>query len=443
MRGQDSARIDEVLDRAAQAQSQWKRELLSVRASVLKSLADLYNDHTDRLALEMANDMGKPISQGRQEIATCVAILNYYADNADSLLADTIIEHTLRKQVRVANKPIGVVLGIMPWNFPHYQVIRFVAPNLLLGNTVVLKHASICSRSAQSIERLVRDASSGADLLVNSNFSHDEALSAIADNHIAAVSFTGGNTVGAIVASAAGAAVKKSVLELGGNDPFIIWDESRFDELVQKVARQRLANAGQTCVSPKRVIVPQRLLQRFIDHSSPYFLSIRPGDPTDERTELGPLSSIDAANAVRGVLVKARSEGATVLGDANALKATGAEMSPFIVVNPPRDSVVWQQEIFGPVLVVASAKTTAEAIELANDSVFGLGATVYANSQDDLSRFEAELECGMLACNGPKGGDPSYPFGGVKQSGYGRELGAYGIREFANQQLYVRHQRGA
>lgn len=433
--------IDHVLDRAVLAHARWKHEPLFSRVAVLKALASAYLEQSERLALEMAVEMGKPVSQGRQEIITCVSILNYYADNAEQLLADEILEQDESKEVRVVNKPIGAVFGIMPWNYPHYQVIRFAAPNLLLGNTVVLKHAELCRTTAHSIEQLVRSASPYDNLLVNSEFTHDQALHAISDARVAAVSFTGGNRVGAIIGEAAGRAVKKSVLELGGNDPFVIWDESRLEELAQTVARLRLVNAGQTCVSPKRVIVASHLLETFIESCSPHFLSLRPGDPCEEDTDLGPLSSAGAANSVRELLNQALSSGVRVLGAVETLHEETAALSPFIVVNPPRDSALWQQEIFGPVLVVASAQDIAEAIELANDSVFGLGATVYTENEEHLANFEENLEYGMLACNGPKGGSPEYPFGGVKQSGFGRELGVYGLREFANQQLQVRHRR--
>lgn len=429
--------VGETLQRAEHAWKHWQEVPVRVRAAVLERAAELYETRAQALAVAMAEDMGKPITQGLGEVSSCVSILRYYARNADVLLQAEDLSQQTGRDAKVELLPLGVIFGIMPWNYPHYQLIRLIAPNLLLGNTVLFKHARICGKSASAIVELFRDAGAVIDAVQDSGFTHEEAREAIASRVVAGVSFTGGEAAGEKVAEAAGAALKKCVLELGGNDPFIVFDEHRLEELAELAATSRLANAGQTCVSPKRLIVRADLMDRFLQVFGREFLQVSPGDPLDASCRLGPLATAESANELRSLLREARAEGADIQGDLVELDRTGREMTPLMVVNPSTELDIWRQELFGPIAIIAAARDTEHAIALANDSQYGLGATVFADNVTDQTAFEAGLECGMLAINQLKGGDPAMPFGGIKRSGFGRELGSYGMREFANQRLVV------
>ncbi|MBL3698858.1 aldehyde dehydrogenase family protein [Leucobacter luti] len=441
------AAVRSTLDAAHAAYRAWRGEDPAARAAVLARAAELYDARAEHLAEVMAREMGKPVRQGRAETRSCSAILRFYAEHSEELLRpEPVPLHgggaapgTEPPRAAVELAPTGVVFGVMPWNYPHYQLIRVIAPNLLLGNAVVFKHAAICPETARLVAELFADAGAPEALVSDSAFTHDQAYAAIADPIVTGVSFTGGERAGAAIARAAGAALTKVVLELGGNDPFVVFDADRVDELAALAAQLRLSNAGQTCVSPKRIIVREELLPRFLDVFSERFLAVAPGDPLSEDTELGPLASAAAADELRGVLRDARDSGATVLGDAADLDRSGRALAPHIVVNPDRRHAAWTEELFGPVAVIAGARDAAHAVALANDSAYGLGATVFARDPQELVLFRSEIECGMYAENGLKGGDPRLPFGGVKRSGIGRELGALGLREFANQRLVVTH----
>ncbi|SJN11609.1 Aldehyde dehydrogenase [Leucobacter sp. 7(1)] len=428
-----------VIRTAAEAAAVWRRTPVHDRTAVLLRAAQIYGTRSEDLARTMAQEMGKPISQGREEIRSCIRILEYTANEADALLRGDTIASEPGSSARVALLPTGVVLGIMPWNYPHYQLIRLIAPNLLLGNGVLFKHARLCGSSALAVAEIFAAAGAPAGLVADSQFTHAQTGSAISHPAITGVSFTGGDTAGAAIARAAGGAVKKVVLELGGNDPVIVFDESRVDELARTLATARLSNAGQTCVSPKRIIVRADIMPQFVTRFSAQFLAATPGDPLLEETVLGPLATAGAGQSLREILRSAVANGIDVRGDSAELERTGRNFSPQLIVNPPRNHAVWTEELFGPVAILHSAVDVSEAISLANDSVYGLGATVYTSNVVEGERFLAELECGMISLNGPKGGSPAFPFGGVKRSGFGRELGSLGIREFANQQLIVEH----
>lgn len=433
--------VDAVVTLTAGAAADWRRTPVAERVAVLRRAAGLYAERATELARTMAEEMGKPITQGRGEIDSCVRILEYTAREAVPLLAETTLDTEPGQTARVRMRPTGVVLGIMPWNYPHYQLIRLIAPNLLLGNGVLIKHARICTGSARAVADIFAAAGAPPGLVADSGFDHAQTAAAIDHPAITGVSFTGGDAAGAGIARRAGAAATKVVLELGGNDPFIVFDAARVDELAIAAADARLANGGQTCVSPKRIIVRADLMPRFAEQFSARFLAAVPGDPLEEHTVLGPLATPAGAAALREILQSAVTRGIEVRGDRSELTRSGPAFSPQIVFDPPRDHPVWTEELFGPVAVLCAAADVSEAIALANDSAYGLGATVYAERVDEADRFAAELECGMLALNGPKGGNPAFPFGGVKRSGFGRELGSLGIREFANQQLLVTHDR--
>ncbi|GAA2190114.1 NAD-dependent succinate-semialdehyde dehydrogenase [Leucobacter alluvii] len=431
------ASVEHVLGAAHAAFADWHRQSVAARAQVLARAATLYEERADALAEQMALDMGKPIAQGLAEVRSCIAILSYYADNAADLLAPDLIAHEDGNQAEVRLQAIGVVLGVMPWNYPHYQLIRCIAPNLLLGNAVAFKHASICGGSAALVEALFIDAGAPRGLVRDTGFTHAEVFAAIAHPLVSGVSFTGGERAGAAIAEAAGAALTKVVLELGGSDPFIVFDASRARELARLAATMRLSNAGQTCVSPKRIIVRRDLLDQFVDDFTAEFFSALPGDPLDGETRLGPLSNETAADELRGAVRAAQQQGAEVRGSFERDDEDPRRFAPVVLLEPLRELPVWHEELFGPVAMIVGADTIDEAIELANDSPYGLGATVFADTSEAAERCATEIVAGMVSINRLKGGSPALPFGGVKRSGFGRELGAQGLREFSNQKVVV------
>ena len=432
-----NASVENVLEPAHAAFTAWHRQSISTRAKVLTRAAELYEQRADAIAEQMALDMGKPIAQGLAEVRSCIAILSYYADNAPDLLAPDLIPHEDGNQAEVRLQAIGVVLGVMPWNYPHYQLIRCIAPNLLLGNAVVFKHASICGGSAALVETLFIDAGAPRGLVCNTGFTHDEVFAAIAHPLVSGVSFTGGEGAGAAIAKAAGAALTKVVLELGGSDPFIVFDASRTGELARLAATMRLSNAGQTCVSPKRIIVRRDLLEQFVEEFTSEFLSVHPANPLHAATRLGPLSNETAAEELRRAVRAAQQQGAEVRGSFERDDEDPRRFAPVVLLEPLRELPVWHEELFGPVAMIVGADTIDEAIELANDSPYGLGATVFVDTEEDAEKCATEIVAGMVSINRLKGGSPALPFGGVKRSGFGRELGAQGLREFSNQKVVV------
>lgn len=415
----------------------WSTLSAAERASRLGAVAALYEERREELSRAMTADTGKLISEGRAEVDSCVQIYRYYSEHWAELLRAEIVDESVGRIAKVELRPTGVVMGVLPWNYPQYQLARLAAPNLLLGNSLLLKHARICSRSMRLAAALHAEALGDAGVLIDSGFGHAEVREAIADDRVRGVSFTGGERAGAEIARTAGANLTKSVLELGGSDPFIVFHEEKVEELARTVARLRLSNAGQTCVSPKRVIVRADLKGKFLEAFARVFLAARPGDPYSDTTLLGPLATVAAAQELRDHVRLALSEGAVVIGEFDEKAAPSREFLPLIIDEPSTEHAVWRTELFGPIAIIKSAETLDDAIELANDSPYGLGATVFTDRADDLERFQEEIEAGMLSVNTVKGGNPAYPFGGVKLSGYGRELGALGIREFANQRLVV------
>ena len=431
--------VDQVCERAGAAFATWRKSSVDERIQLLNAIADRYEEQAQAVAETIARDMGKPVTQGRGEATTCAAIFRYYATNAETLLEPQQVPEGPSSGVRgrVELHPTGVILAVMPWNFPHYQLARVIAPNLLLGNTVVFKHASICRASAEMVEQMVLDSGAPEGVVIHAPLSHAQVEEAVAHPAIAGVSFTGGDAAGAVIAQIAAKHLKKSVLELGGSDPFIAFDITDVEETAQVAARMRLANAGQTCTSPKRVIVDNSIFDRFVAAYREAFLTAAPADPLQDDTVMGPLSSEGAADELRGVLRDAMSDGVQLEGDIEQLTGEGREFSPMLIVEPDRTHEIWRTELFGPVTMIVGADSVDEAITIANDSPYGLGATVYTDSPEAGQRFVTEVETGMVSLNTPRGGNPAFPFGGVKRSGLGRELGKYGLEEFANLKLIV------
>jgi succinate-semialdehyde dehydrogenase/glutarate-semialdehyde dehydrogenase len=419
------------IDRVHRAYPGWRDRTVAERAAIVSRAADLFAERSDELAAIMTLEMGKRINEGRGEIGIVVDIFRYYADNGPALLADEPLQLKTGQAV-ITKGPIGPLLGIMPWNFPCYQVARFVAPNLVLGNTILLKHASICPRSAAAIESVLRDAGVPDDVYVNTFAASKQIPAILADQRIQGVSLTGSEQAGISVAAEAGKNLKKTVLELGGSDPLIVLDTADLDETVNAVATARMRNCGQSCNSPKRMIVLADLYDDFVDRLtkrvSEYYL---PGDPADPATKLPPLASIAAADEVAAQIDKAVEQGATLRTGGRRI-GPGAYLEATVLtdVTPAMDA--YYEEIFGPVVLVFRAETEAEAIAIANDSPFGLGASVWGTDADRGRRVADRIEAGMVYLNSAGGSQADLPFGGIKRSGMGRELGPAGIEEFMN-----------
>ncbi|GAA3581125.1 NAD-dependent succinate-semialdehyde dehydrogenase [Kribbella ginsengisoli] len=409
----------------------WRQRSVVERAAVVKRAAELFAERADELAAIMTLEMGKRINEGRGEVGIVVDIFNYYADHAVELLADEPVAIKGGRAV-ITKNPIGPLLGIMPWNFPCYQVARFVAPNLVLGNTILLKHASICPRSAAAIETVLRDAGVPDDVYVNTFASSRQIPAILADPRIQGVSLTGSEQAGISVAADAGKHLKKTVLELGGSDPLIVLDSADLDETVKATATARMRNCGQSCNAPKRMIVLADLYDEFVDkltkRVADFYL---PGDPSDPETKLPPLASIAAADEVAEQIERAVRQGATLRTGGQRIEP-GAYLEATVLTDVTPEMDAYYEEIFGPVVLVFKAETEEEAIVIANDSPFGLGASVWGTDADRNRRVADQIEAGMVYLNSAGGSQADLPFGGIKRSGMGRELGPAGIEEFMN-----------
>jgi len=420
------------IDRVHRGFPAWRDRSVAERAKIAARAAELFAERSDELAEIMTLEMGKRINEGRGEVGIVVDIFSYYADNAAELLADEQLTLKTGPAV-IVKQPIGALLGVMPWNFPCYQVARFVAPNLVLGNTILLKHASICPRSAAAIERILRDAGVPEDAYVNIFASSRQIPAILADPRIVGVSLTGSENAGISVATEAGKNLKKTVLELGGADPLVVLDSADLDETVRATATARMRNCGQSCNAPKRMIVLDDIYDDFVDrlakHVTDYF---QPGDPADPATKLPPLASVAAADEVAGQVAAAIEQGATLRAGGHRLDGPGAYLEATVLTDVTREMDAYYEEIFGPVVVVFRAADEDAAVEIANDSPFGLGASVWGTDQERLRRVAERIEAGMVYLNKAGGSVADLPFGGIKRSGIGRELGAAGIEEFMN-----------
>ncbi|MCI2419509.1 NAD-dependent succinate-semialdehyde dehydrogenase [Saccharopolyspora sp. K220] len=419
------------IDRVHRGYSSWRRRPVAERAEIVLRAAELFSERAEDLAAIMTLEMGKRINEGLGEVGVVVDIFEYYANNGPALLADEPLALKSGKAA-IAKEPIGALLGVMPWNFPCYQVARFVAPNLVLGNTILLKHASICPRSAAAIEEILHDAGVPEDAYVNVFASSKQIPWVLADPRIKGVSLTGSEQAGISVAAEAGKNLKRCVLELGGSDPLIVLDTDDMDETVKATATARMRNCGQSCNAPKRMIVMADIYEEFVDRLTKrvaeYYV---PGDPADPATTLPPLASIAAADEVAAQVETAVRQGATLRTGGNRI-GPGAYLEATVLTDVTPEMNAYYEEIFGPVVMVFRAETEDEAIAIANDSPFGLGASVFGTDPDRGRRVADRIEAGMVYLNKSGGSVADLPFGGIKRSGMGRELGPLGIEEFMN-----------
>lgn len=423
-------------ERSHEAFQTWRETELSERTATLARIADAFRERAEELAEIIREEMGKSIPEGIGEAEFCGAIFDYYADNAEALLADEPLRAAEPANAVIRRKPLGSLLGIMPWNFPYYQVARFVAPNLALGNTILLKHASSCPRSAEVMEEIFHAAGVPEDVYINIRATSDQVADIIiADPRNQGVSLTGSERAGMSVAATAGKHLKKVVLELGGSDPYLLLSSDDLDETVDTFIKTRLRNVGQSCNSPKRMIIVEHLYDEFVEKAKAKLQERIPEDPTAEGSTLRPLSSKAAAETFVSQIDTAREQGATVLAGGAAYDGPGAWVQPALLVDVEPSMDAYSDEIFGPALMVFKAKDEAEAIRLANDTPFGLGAAVFSTDTEQAKRVADQIDSGMVFVNTPEASREFLPFGGVKRSGIGRELGPLAMDEFVNKQL--------
>jgi len=427
----DSDRLNKSLDRAAAAFEQHRRTSFAARAECMRKAAGILEAECRELGRLMTLEMGKPIKAAIAEAEKCATACNYYAENAQRFLADQPVRMEGGKSW-VAFQPLGVVLAIMPWNFPFWQVFRFAAPALMAGNVGILKHASNVPQCALAIEDIFRRAGFTPDAFQTLLAGSEVVAGIIADRRVAAVTLTGSEGAGRSVAGTAGKNLKKSVVELGGSDPFIVMPSADIDGAASTAVTARMINNGQSCIAAKRFIIHEKIYDEFLTRFVRGVESVRIGDPMDEKTELGPL----ATSAIRDELdqqVKASvAAGAKLRTGGRKLEGKGFYYAPTVLVDIPPNAPAASDELFGPVASVFMAKDIDDAIRIANGTSFGLGASAWTRNEGERDKFVAEIESGMVFINGMVASDARLPFGGVRNSGFGRELGEFGIREFVN-----------
>jgi succinate-semialdehyde dehydrogenase/glutarate-semialdehyde dehydrogenase len=428
--------VDQAVDAANDAFASWRATPVEQRAALVGNAAQLMRERSEELAHLITLEMGKLIGHSRAEIDLAARILEYYAEHGPELLADEPLAGDGGTAV-VVNAPLGVVLGVQPWNFPFYQAVRFAGPNLVLGNTILLKHASNTPQCAIAMEQLFADAGLPPAVYTNLLVPGSEIARIIDNPLIRGVSLTGSNRAGASVGENAGRKLKKSVLELGGSDPFVVLDADHLERTVEAVVTGRMHNMGQTCVSPKRIIVLPEAYDELVARVAARLGSYRPGDPAHEATTLAPLSSEEAAERLMEQVRDALEKGATAVVGGRRVDHPGAFVEPTVLIGVTPAMRAYHEELFGPVFVIYQVADDAEAVTTANDSRFGLGAAVFAGVVERARAVADQLEAGMVWINHPTSSEPHLPFGGIKDSGYGRELSHLGIKEFSNQKLVV------
>lgn len=428
--------LEQALSAGHQVYQQWRTEDPRSRGVVLQKVADLMKQKRTDLAQAMTYDMGKLLTESLGEVDLCIWIAEYYAEHGSYLLQPEPLD-TKKGHGYYLKQATGVLVAVEPWNFPLYQVMRVFAPNFMVGNPIILKSASICPTSVQMFADLVQDAGAPKGAFTNLFIDYDQVARAIEDPRVAGVCLTGSERAGASVAQSAGKALKKSTLELGGNDAFIILADADWDELKQVVPQARLYNAGQVCTSSKRFIVMDSMYDQFLEILQTAFSQVKMGDPMDEATTLAPLSSKGAKEKLQSQVDAAIAGGAQVYYGNQPVDLPGQFFQPTILTDIAHDNPIFDQELFGPVASVYRVHDEAEAIALANDSSYGLGGTVFSSDLEHAKKVAAQVETGMSFINAGWSSTPDMPFGGIKNSGYGRELSALGIESFINYHLVL------
>lgn len=419
------------IEKANSVYNSWRHTSYDERAKLMNALADIFDKRNEEYAQLATQEMGKTIVQARREIKKCAKICRYYADHTADLLANENVKTEAHKSY-VTFQPLGVILAIMPWNFPFYQVIRFLVPALMAGNTGILKHASNVQGCAFALEKAIEDAGFPKGIFSNLNVSSDVVESIIENKHIVAVTLTGSAPAGQSVASIAGKNLKKTVLELGGSDAYVILDDADLEKATDLATHGRLQNNGQTCIAAKRFIVLEPIYDNFLKLFTEKMKAAKMGEPTDENTYYGPLARMDLRDELHEQVEKTVRQGGKLVIGGEIPDIKGAYYPATILADLESGMEAFDEELFGPVASVIKAKDENHAIKLANNSKFGLGSGVITENKERGEKVALQLEAGNSYVNKLVASDPRLPFGGIKTSGYGRELSGYGIREFTN-----------
>ena len=430
------AQLEDKLKTASQCyEATWRNMSFAERKAVLSKAAALMRERMQPLAELITLEMGKLIDQSIGEVKLSAAILDYYAEHAEAFLAPEKIT-TAKGEATVESSPIGVLFGVEPWNYPYYQIARFAAPNLMAGNVVMVKHASNVPQCALAFETLMKDAGAPAGAYTNLFVTKDQIAKVIEDPRIRAIALTGSEAAGAVVAAQAGKQLKKSTMELGGSDAFIVLEDADLEKAVKHAVSGRMGNTGQACTASKRFIVVEGLADQFLDKFKAALQTFAPGNPIDKKTNLGPLSSEEALQKLLDQVEKAVAKGAKALIGGKRIEGqAGAFMQPTILTNVDKHNPAYSEEFFGPVALFFKVADEKAAIALANDSPFGLGGSVFTQDIERAKRVARQIDTGMVFINSDLVSSPELPFGGVKNSGYGRELSSAGIQEFVNKKL--------
>jgi succinate-semialdehyde dehydrogenase/glutarate-semialdehyde dehydrogenase len=424
--------VNSILEKVHAAFLDWRKTDFATRASLMSRAARILRDHTEKYAELMAQEMGKPIKDGRAEVEKCAWVCDYYADQADTFLQREIVETDASKSF-ITFQPLGVVLAIMPWNFPLWQVFRFAAPALMAGNGGVLKHASNVPGCALAIEDIFRRAGFPENIFRSLLVGSSQVNAIIENPLVAAVTLTGSTSAGRAVGKKAGETLKKSVLELGGSDPYVVLEDADLEETVATCVSSRLINSGQSCIAAKRFVVVEAQREQFEKRFIERMRAVKMGNPMDEATEIGPQARHDLRVTLHSQVQKSIEQGARCLLGGEVPKGPGAFYPPTVLTDVRKGMPAYDEELFGPVAAIIPVKDEEEAIRVANDSSFGLGAAIFTQDIAKGKRIATyELEAGNCFVNAFVKSDPRLPFGGVKESGHGRELSHYGIKEFVN-----------
>lgn len=427
-----AADIRSRLEQARRASAEWRKTSFSQRGAVIRAAARALRARRDECAVLMAQEMGKPVTQGRSEVEKCALVCDYYAEHAERFLTPEVVATDAAKSY-VMFEPLGVVLAVMPWNFPFWQVFRAAAPALMAGNGMVLKHAGNVPGCALAIEEIFQAAGAPTGVFQTFLVGSDRVAGLIESPHIHAVTLTGSTPAGQAVASTAGHVLKKTVLELGGSDPYLILEDADLESAVETCVASRLVNTGQSCIAAKRFIVVGSIRTRFEERFVERMKAQTMGDPLREDVTVGPMARHDLRDSLHAQVVKSLKQGATLLLGGEIPKSPGAFYPPTVLTDVRKGVTVFDEETFGPVAAIISVANDDQAVQAANDSPFGLGAAVFTKDAARGERLAAtQLQAGSCFVNAQVRSDPRLPFGGIKQSGYGRELSSFGLREFVN-----------
>ena len=427
----DDAEIEKRLTCAEKAFRKYRRTTFTKRSELLHAVAELLLEERNKLAEIITLEMGKLFRDSVAEIEKCARGCRFYAENGERFLEDEIAQ-TDAAESYVEYQPLGPVLAIMPWNFPFWQVFRFAGPALLAGNVGLLKHASNVPQCALAIEQIFCRAGFHDGVFQTLLIEPDQVEKVIVDSRVKAVTLTGSEKAGSVVASTAAREIKKSVLELGGSDAFIVMPSADFESALSTGIKARIINTGQSCIAAKRFMIGDQIYDEFLTQFVARMRALKPGDPMDKATEIGPLATEQILQGVHDQVQKTIAAGAKLLTGGNRIHGPGFFYEPTVLVDVPKGSPAYCEEVFGPVASVFRVRDAHNAIELANDTTFGLAASAWTNDPEEQELFASDLDSGMVFINAMVASDPRLPFGGVKRSGFGRELGAAGIREFTN-----------